>query len=397
MKPAARMAQLAPHFFASLNARLAALKSEGREIIRLDEGSPDLPPAPPIVEALAQAARRPDAHSYQPHRGTQALRQAWADWYGNQYSVILDPENEILPLLGSKEGIFHLSLAYLDPGDLALVPDPGYVTYTRGALIAGAQVQPFRLLPEKGYLPDLDTIPVDLLNSAKLLWLNYPNNPTGATASLEFFERAVALARQHDLLVCHDAAYMQIFFEGKRPPSLLQIPGATEVAVEFNSLSKSHNMAGWRSGTLLGNRQAIRNLFTLKTNADSGHFLPILEASTAALTGDQAWLAERNQVYRRRRDALLTGLEGMGLKASRPAASLYVWSPVPAGWDCETFALAALEGAGVSLTPGTIFGAGGAGYVRIAMSAPVEQIELAIRRLRAWLASADPDRPIERL
>ena len=397
MKPADRMAHLAPHFFASLNTRLAKLNSlpaDQRpypEMIRLDEGSPDLPPAQHILAALYQSAARADSHSYQPHRGPQKLRQAWADWYLDHYQTSLNPDSEIIPLLGSKEGIFHLSQAYLNPGDLALIPDPGYISYTRGALFAGAQAHPMPLLPERGYLPDLTALTEDVLRRARLLWLNYPNNPTGATATLDFFEQAVELARRHDLILCHDAAYMQVTYDGERPPSLLQVNGAKDVAVEFNTLSKSHNMAGWRTGALLGNADVVRALFTLKTNADSSHFLPIFEASIAALTGDQSWLIERNHIYQQRRDALLAGLHAAGMHAATPRASLYVWAAVPPGWDCEQFAVQALEQAWVSLTPGTVFGAGGAGYVRISLTAPQPQIEQAMARLGAWLAS-QPER-----
>ncbi|MCC7130628.1 MAG: aminotransferase class I/II-fold pyridoxal phosphate-dependent enzyme [Anaerolineae bacterium] len=388
VKPAARMDHLKPHFFAALNARLAALQAQGKTVIRLDEGAPDLPPAPHIVEALVSAARRADAHSYQPHRGSRALRAAWADWYLSQHGVTLNPENEILPLLGSKEGVFHLSQAFLQPGDLALVPDPGYVTYTRGALFAGAQVAYFPLLPERGYLPELQALDPEALARCKLLWLNYPNNPTGAAAPLELFEQAVELARRYNFIVCHDAAYSQVAFDGLRPPSLLQVDGAREVAVEFNTLSKSHNMAGWRSGALLGNPQVVRALFTLKTNADSSHFLPVFEASITALTGDQTWLVERNEIYRRRRDAALAGLRDIGLSAATPPAALYVWARLPQGWESEAFALAALEGAGVSVTPGTVFGANGQGYIRVALCAPVEEIETAMQRLGGWLRAA---------
>ncbi len=389
MKPvASRMSHLAVHFFASLNTRLAALQAEGRDIIRLDEGSPDLPPAPHIIDALARSASRPDTHSYQPHRGTQALRRAWATMYQRLYGVDLDPEADILPLLGSKEGIFHLSLAYLDAGDIALVPDPGYISYTRGALVAGGEVYKLFLQAERGYLPDLAAIPEDILRRAKLLWLNYPNNPTAAVADRAFFVQVVALAQEYGFLVCHDAAYMQVAFDGERPPSLLEIPGAKDVAVEFNTLSKSHNMAGWRTGALLGNPQAVRALYTLKTNADSGHFLPILEASTAALTGDQDWLAERNEIYRQRRDVVVTALHRMGLAARMPRASLYVWSPIPAGWNCVDFAVGALEQASVSFTPGTVFGAGGEGHVRISITAPIQRIRQAMEQLEQWVVGS---------
>ena len=364
MKPAARMAHLKTHFFAALNARLAALQSEGRDIIRLDEGSPDLPPA--RTSSRRWCARRTGRIRTATSRTAARRRCAKPGRAGTRASLGcgLDPETEIVPLLGSKEGIFHLSQALLDPGDLALAPDPGYVTYRRGALFAGAELQTFPLLPELGYLPDLEAIPAERLKRAKLMWLNFPNNPTAASASLAFFEQAVRLARRYGFLLCHDAAYIRINFADSHPPSLLQVQGAQEVAVEFNTLSKSHNMAGWRTGAMLGNPQVVRTLFTLKTNADSSHFRPIFEATIAALSGDQTWLDQRNEVYRQRRDAVLSGLKQIGLQPATPQASLYVWTPAPAGWECEQFAEAALEKAGVSLTPGTVFGEGGKGFLR---------------------------------
>ncbi|MEW5868993.1 MAG: aminotransferase class I/II-fold pyridoxal phosphate-dependent enzyme [Chloroflexota bacterium] len=379
------MEPLALHFFAGLSARITAMKAAGRDIIRLDEGSPDLPPAPHIIEALSRSAALPDRHAYQTHRGPAALREAWAAYYQDTYGVSLDPEREILPLLGSKEGIFHLALAYIEPGELALAPDPGYITYTRGAIAAGGGGYVTPLLAERDYLPDLQAIPNSVLSRAKLLWLNYPNNPTAATATLDFLAKAVAFAREHDLLLCHDAAYSRVTFDGRPSPSVLQVAGAREVAVEFNTLSKSHNMAGWRVATMVGNPEAVRALYTLKTNADSSHFLPIMEATIEAITGDQSWLEERNRVYRQRRDAMIQALHEAGLKARIPQASLYIWCPVPAGWDSQGFALAALEATGVSLTPGTVFGRAGEGYVRIALTAPLERIQEAGQRVKEWM------------
>jgi LL-diaminopimelate aminotransferase len=392
MQPTAdRMSHLAPHFFASLSVRIRSLQAAGGDIIRLDEGAPDLPPAPHIIEALVHCARQPAAHSYQPHIGPAALRRAWADHYLREYGVELDPDTEIVPLLGSKEGIFHLSQAYVNPGDVVLVPDPGYITYTRGALFAGGEVVSMPLRRENGYLPDFHAIPTETLRRARLMWLNYPNNPTAATASREFFAQAVALALEYGFLLCHDAAYMQVAFDGERPPSLLEAPGAKETAVEFNTLSKSHNMAGWRSGALLGNAQVARALFTLKTNADSGHFLPIWEASIAALTGDQTWLKARNEVYRQRRDRVIEGLHALGLSVETPRASLYVWAAVPEGWSSMDFAAALLENTGVSVTPGTIFGKGGEGYVRISLTAPLERIDEAMHRIGDWMTGKNKE------
>ena len=384
-KAALRMESLAPHFFASLGAKIAALQAEGCDIIRLDEGSPDLPPAPHIIETLAGSAARPGHHSYQPHRGTQALRAAWCEMYRREFGVDLDPQEEIVPLLGSKEGIFHLALALVEPGDIVMIPDPGYITYTRGALFAGGEPYYLPLLPERDYLPDFTSIPGDIARRTRLIWLNYPNNPTAAVATDAFFSEAVQFARDHQALLCHDAAYSQVTFNGKNAPSLLQARGAKEVAVEFNTLSKSHNMAGWRVGAALGNPQAVRALFTLKTNADSSHFLPILEAATTAMTGDQNWLRQRNEIYRRRRDIAIRSLHGIGLPARIPEASLYIWCPAPDGWTGMEFAAAILDQAHVSLTPGSVFGTRGEGYVRISLTAPSGRIEEAMHRITNWM------------
>jgi LL-diaminopimelate aminotransferase len=381
-----RMRSLAPHFFAGLNARIQELRAAGHDVIRLDVGSPDLPPAPPIIEALVHSAALPDRHGYQPHRGPGALRAAWAEMYARLYHLEIDPETEIVPLLGSKEGVFNLVMACIDPGDIVLIPDPGYVTYTRATLFAGADPYYLPLLPEPGYLPDLGAIPPEILRRARMLWLNYPNNPTAATATLEFFTEAIALGQQHDLLVCHDAAYTQVTYDGYQAPSILQAPGAKSVAVEFNTLSKSHNMAGWRVGAAIGQVQALRSLYTLKTNLDSGHFLPIMEAATAALSGDQGWLPERNAIYQHRRDVVIRALHALGLAARVPRASLYVWSPIPEGWSSMDFAAELLEKAHVSLTPGTVFGACGEGFVRISLTAPEERLEEAMGRLKVLLS-----------
>jgi LL-diaminopimelate aminotransferase len=380
------MSYLAPHFFAALSARLASLQKEGRDIIRLDEGSPDLPPPPEALQALAEAAQSPENHAYQPHRGPAALRQAWCAAYHRLHGVTLDPDTEIIPLLGSKEGIFHLSLALLDPGDVVLAPDPGYITYTRGAQMAGAEIVTLPLSAANDWQPDLDAIPAEVLRRTRLLWLNYPNNPTAAVAHPETLRRAVELAAQYGFWLCHDAAYMQVTFEGYQAPSLLSLPGAKEVGVEFNSLSKSHNLAGWRSAALLGNPQVVKALYTLKTNADSGHFYPIWAGSTAALNGDPAWVAQRNLVYQARRDALVDGLIRIGWPVERPRASLYVWAPIPVPLDDIAFATRLLEEAGVSLTPGSVFGPAGKGYVRISITAPEQRIRQAVERLQDWFA-----------
>ncbi len=391
---AERLNQTRPQFFAGLSEKIAALIASGHDIIRLDIGSPDLPPADHIIDALARSARRSDSHGYQAHTATPALRQAWAGMYRRLYGVELDPDREVVPLLGSKEGIFHLMQALVDPGDVVLVPDPGYLTYAQGALLSGGEPYALPLLPENHYLPDLDRIPVDVVRRSKILWLNYPNNPTAAIAPVSFFESAIEFARRNHILVCHDAAYSQVTFDGYTAPSILQLPGASQVAIEFNTLSKSHNMAGWRAGAAIGQAEALRALFTLKTHADSGHFLPILEAAAAAMNGDQDWLIDRNEIYRRRRDLALRCLQQAGIQAETPRASLYIWLQAPPGWTSGDFAAALLDRAYVSLTPGSVFGPHGEGYLRLSLTMPEDRIAAAMQRItESGLAqSKDPSR-----
>jgi LL-diaminopimelate aminotransferase len=337
-----------------------------------------------VVEELCTSAHEPDRHGYSGYRGLPTLREAIATHYRCRYGVELDPNTQILPLIGSKEGIVNLSLACLDPGDLALVPDPGYAPYSMGALLAGAGFRTFPLKSEEGFLPDLHAIPDDAVNRAKLLWLNYPNNPTSATASLEFFSRAVDFAIQHDLLLCHDASYCDVTFDGYVAPSLLQVPGASDVAVEFNSLSKTFNMAGWRLGAAVGSAEAIEMLALVKSNVDSGMFRPLQEAAVRALSVDRGWIAQRNAIYQERNEILLPGLDALGLEASRPRATLYVWARLPDSRTSEAFALALLEETGVAVAPGRFFGPGGEGYVRFSITAPVARVQEAVERFQLW-------------
>jgi LL-diaminopimelate aminotransferase len=376
--------RLKTNFFADLNQRVAHLQAGGADIIRLDIGSPDLPPAPHIIQALTSAAERSDVHGYQSHRGTPALREAWAGMYARLHGVNLDPE-WVLPLMGSKEGVFHLSLAVLNPGDLVLVPDPGYPTYLQGAVFAGAEPVMLPLLPDHDFLPDLEAIPPEIARRARLLWLNYPNNPTAAVADLDFFIRAIDFCRRHDILLCHDAAYTQVTFDGYRAPSLMEVPGATQVALEFNTLSKSYNMAGWRVGAAVGQKDALAALLKIKSHADSGHFTPVTQAAIAALTNDQSWLVERNATYQARRDLVMAGLRTAGFQPWPSKASLYVWFPVPQGWDSDSFVLGLLESAHVSLAPGSIFGLEGLTCVRLSLTQPLERLQQAVDRMRRWL------------
>jgi LL-diaminopimelate aminotransferase len=304
--------------------------------------------------------------------------------YQRVYGVTVDPELEVLPLLGSKEGIAHLPLAVVNPGEVVIAPDPGYVTYTRGARLAGGDPYYLPLQPDLEYIPDLQGIPPGILKRARLLWLNYPNNPTAATASLDFFASAVEFARRNRLILCHDAAYTQVCFDGYRAPSLLEVPGAKEVCVEFNTLSKSHNMAGWRVAAVIGNPALIKSLHSLKTNIDSGHFRPVMEAAVTAMTGDQTWLQDRNEIYRTRRDVVIQALQQLEIETSVPKAALYVWFRVPPGQTSDEFASALLERAHVSLKPGPVFGSNGEGFIRLSLTAPLEKVEEAMVRLEKF-------------
>ncbi len=382
--PAERLAALPSYFYADLTQRIAQLRAAGKDIIRLDAGSPDLPPAPFIVEALQRSAENPNHHGYMPYGGTPAYRAAWAEFYGRRFGVELDPQNEVLGLIGSKEGIFNLTMAYVNPGDVVLVPDPGYATYVNATLFAGGEVTYMPLLAENKFLPDLRAIPADKLRRAKLMWLNYPNNPTGAVAPPEFFAEVIALARLHHFIVAHDAPYTEVTFDGYRAPSLLQFPDAKDVGIELHSLSKTYNMGGWRVGVAVGNPDVVGTLGKLKGNIDTSTFQPIMDAAAAALTGDQSWLANRNEVYRRRRDVVVEALRAAGLRADTPVAAIYVWAGLPEGVDDHAYATGLLETTGVSLTPGSVFGPSGAGYVRIALCLPVERLQEAMERIVKW-------------
>jgi LL-diaminopimelate aminotransferase len=384
MRVADRIEKLPAYVFAVLEQRIRELKNQGKDIIRLDIGSPDLPPPDFIVEAMYRSAQDPSHHGYGGYFGIPELRQAVAAYYERRFGVKLDPNREVASLIGSKEGIANVALAFIDPGDVALVPDPGYPTYSLGTLLAGGVPYSFPLLAEKGFLPDLDSIPPEVARSAKILWLNYPNNPTSATAPLEFFERVVAFARRYDLLVCHDNPYCDLTFDGYVAPSFFQVPGAKDVGLEFNSLSKTYNMAGWRVGMAVGSAVAVEALARTKTNIDSGIFRPIQDAAVLALTGDQSWLQGRNEIYRERRDLILTALAEVGIRAEKPVAAMYVWAEVPASYAQRSadFAGQLLEKAGISITPGVSFGHHGEGYVRISLGMSTDRIREAMNRLK---------------
>jgi LL-diaminopimelate aminotransferase len=382
MKPADRVVNLPPYVFAQVGQRIRQLAAEGKDIIRLDIGSPDLPPPEFILEELYRSTRVPTHHGYGGYYGTPELRQAMTTYYENRFGVKLDPDKEVAPLIGSKEGIANAALAFVDPGDTVLVPDPGYPTYRMGTLLAGGVPVPVPLRAEKEYLPDLDEIPGVVARAAKILWLNYPNNPTGAVAPLEFFERAVEFARENSILICHDNPYCDVVYEGYVAPSILQVQGARDVAVEFNSLSKTYNMAGWRIAMAVGSSTAVEALARTKTQIDSGIFRPIQDAGVVALTGDQSWIEDRNEIYQERRDLILETLLDLGLQAVKPQASLYVWAALPKGTISVDFTKRLLEEAGVSVAPGGAFGAFGEGYIRVSVGMSTDRVREAMGRLR---------------
>jgi len=384
MKPAQRIVALPPYPLATLLRRIRELQWQGMDVINMDMGSPDLAPADFILDALKRSAYDPAHHGYAGFTGTPAFRQAVAGYYQRRFGVKLDPDREVLSLIGSKEGIAHAAWAFVNPGDLVLVSDPGYPTYGVGTLMAGGDIYPVPLRADTRWLPDLASIPFEVADRAVLFWVNYPHNPTGAVAPLSFFEELVAFAHAHDILICHDVPYCDVTFDGYVAPSLLQVAGAKEVALEFNSLSKTYNMAGWRVGMAVGNAQAIEALALVKSNVDSGVFRPIQEAATTALTGDQSWLVQRNAVYQRRRDLVWEALQEVGLEAEKPVAGLYLWARLPQDTTSEEFCTALLEQQGVSFGPGSFFGQQGEGYARISIVQPQERIEEAMQRLRRF-------------
>ncbi len=384
ISPSQRMSVVKPYVFAKLNKRKDELKAGGMDIIALDMGSPDLPPNQEIVETLVTSARNPNKHGYGGFTGTAAFRKSFTQYYARRFGVDLDPEKEALPLLGSKEGIYHTAFAYLNPGDVALIPDPGYPTYTSGTEIAGGTPYFMPLLKENGWLPDLDAIPAEVLAKTKLMWLNYPNNPTAGIAPLSFFEKAVGFCKQHNILLCHDNPYCENGYDGYVAPSALQVPGAKDITIEFFSLSKSHNMAGMRVGVILGNAEAIKLIGMLKTNVDSGPYIGIQDTTIAALTGDQEWLYERQETYKERRDIVVAGLRAVGCEVDLPRATIYVWARIPPVYTtAAAWGEYLLEKKGISLTPGTAFGAHGEGYVRISLGTSTKRIREAMDRITA--------------
>jgi LL-diaminopimelate aminotransferase len=354
------------------------------DVVNLGIGNPDMPTPDYILDACNRALRDPNNHGYPNYYGILELRQAFASYYERRFGIGLDPEQEIVPLIGSKEGLVHLTNCLCNPRDIAMVPDPGYPVYRIAAILADADVYSVPLLEENGYLPDLDAVPPWVAERARLLWLNYPNNPTAAVANHSFFSRVVEFAREHDILVAHDNAYANVTYDDYVAPSFLEVEGAKDVGVEFYSLSKTYNMAGWRVGVVVGNAEAVQAVARVKTNVDSGIFTPIQYAAIAALEGDQSWTLERNTVYQRRRDRVIEALHSAGIRAKLPRASLYVWGSVPGRSTSMEFCLRLLEETGVWLTPGSGYGKQGEGYFRLSLAAPDERLDEAVTRLSSF-------------
>ncbi len=389
MKTSSRMDNLAPYLFVEINKKIAAKKALGEEIINFSIGDPDIPTPENVINKICQTAGDPANHRYPETFGLPELRQAIADWYKKRFNVILDPASEILPLQGSKEGIAHMALCYIDPGDIALVPDPSYPVYTGGTILAGGEVYYMPLLQKNGFLPDLNTIPEDVLKKAKILWINYPNNPTGAIAEIGFFNKVVDFAKKHDLLVCHDGPYSEVAFDGYKPVSFLEAEGAKDLGVEFHSLSKSYNMTGWRIGMVVGNAKAVQALNTVKSNLDSGIPQAIQYAAIEALNHSQDAIDKHNAIYQRRRDLVIEVLNDIGVEAKPPKAGLYIWAKVPEGYTSIEFTNDLLDNLGIVVTPGTGYGAHGEGYVRLSLTIQDANLVKGLSRLSAWKNNKD--------
>ena len=385
-EPSRRLGAMPPYMFAQLEQRIADKKAEGIDVISLGIGDPDRPTYPYIVEAMQAAVADPATHGYPSNKGTARFRQAFAEFYDTRFGVEIDPGSEVIPAIGAKECIYNLCFAFMDPGDVALASDPGYPVYTGGPILANATPEVMPLVPELGFAPDLDAIPAETAAKAKLIFVNYPNNPTGAVVPDGFFERVVEFAREHEVLVVHDSAYSETTYDGYVAPSFLATPGAKEVGVEVFSLSKGYNMTGWRCAAILGNAAAIREYWRLKTNVDSGLFDAVQLAGAAALLGPREPLAEQNAIYARRRDLVVGALQEIGVEVTAPKGTIYVWAPVPEGHTSTSFVELVLEEAAVVISPGSMYGPSGEGFFRISLTTPDDRIEAAVARMREHLA-----------
>jgi LL-diaminopimelate aminotransferase len=386
---AARLDRLQPYMFAQLEQAIADKRDQGIDVISLGIGDPDMPTPDAVVDSLREAVGRPDTHQYPSNRGRAALREAVAGFYEQRFDVRLDPATQVLPVLGGKEGIFHICQVLLDAGDVALGTDPGYPVYTSGPLLTDAEPYLLPITPDNGFKPDLGSIPADVLSRAKLLFINYPNNPTGAVIEEgdDFFAEVVEFARANDIVVVHDNAYSEISFDGYRAPSFLATPGAMDVGVEMFSLSKAWNMTGWRVGACVGNPEVVGAFWKFKTNVDSGMFDAIQLAAATALTDCRSFPDEMSTIYQRRRDLVIDAMRAIGLEPNAPKGSIYVWARVPEGHDSASFTQLLLDEANVVVSPGSSFGAAGEGFVRISLSTPDERLSEAIGRIEASLGA----------
>ena len=386
--PSRRLEAIPPYMFAELERRVADMRASGTDVISLGIGDPDMPTFDHVVEAMREAVGDPGSQRYPTNRGRDELRTALSSFYENRFEVAIDSETEVMPAIGAKECIYNLCFAFCDPGDVALASDPGYPVYTGGPTLAGAETVLLPLEPELGFVPDLDAIEPraeNTLDRARLMFINYPNNPTGAVVPDGFFERVVELARRHEILVVHDNAYSETTFDGYVAPSFLATPGATEVGVEVFSLSKGFNMTGWRCAAILGNADAIATYWRLKTNVDSGLFEAVQLAGAAALRGPRAPVDEMNEIYARRRDLVVGALREIGVEVEPPKGTIYVWAPVPEGHTSVSFSELVLEQAAVVVSPGSMYGPSGEGFFRISLTTPDERITEAVERMRDHL------------
>jgi LL-diaminopimelate aminotransferase len=384
MKIAKRIEKLPPYLFVGISKKIAEKRAQGIDVISLGIGDPDMPTPPHIIESLCQAARDPQNHRYPESEGLPEFRQAVAAWYKRRFNVTLDPNKEVVSLIGAKDGVAHIALCLIDQGDIALVPDPGYPVYSIGTIFCGGESYYMPLLEKNGFLPDLDSIPAKIVKKAKALWINYPNNPTGAVAGLDFFDKVVAFAKKYDIAVCHDTPYTEVAFDGYKPVSFLQAKGAMDVGIEFHSFSKTYNMTGWRVGMAVGNAEMIDALRRVKSNIDSGLPQAIQQAAIAALNGSQQCVADNVAVYQRRRDRVIDTFDKIGIKATKPKASLYIWVKVPDGYTSVSFADKLLDELAVVVTPGIGYGPSGEGYIRISLTVPDKRLDEALARIAAW-------------
>ena len=384
MQFAKRLEKIPPYLFAQIDRKREELVAKGVDIINMGVGDPDKPTPPEIVRAMQEALDDPSTHNYPPYQGTKEYRQAAAQWMERRFGVAgLNPDTELVSSIGSKEAIHNTFLAFVEPGDYSIIPDPGYPVYRTATIFAGGEPYPMPLNPENGFLPNLSAIPPEIAAKAKLLWINYPNNPTGAVASLEFFAELVDFCRRYEILLCHDHAYSEMAYDGYKPPSVLQVPGAKDVAIEFHSLSKSYNMTGWRVGFVVGNATGIKGLTQVKSNIDSGVFKAIQRSAIVAMSTPEAALQEVISVYQQRRDVVIAGLQSLGWPIQPPKATLYVWVPVPKGNTSTEFVTLLLEKCGIIVPPGNGYGTCGEGYFRIALTISAERLQEGIERMRA--------------